>query len=90
LRFPIYGDGQETKDKVCEKYDYLGISKMYPDSINNISEIKNKFKDVECKCAEKIAKTLMTIPTHIYIGEKDKLNVSEVIKSFNSNFHYFK
>jgi dTDP-4-amino-4,6-dideoxygalactose transaminase len=53
---------------------------MYPDSINNIMEIREKFSGTQFKHAEVIAKTLFTLPTHKLIKEHDKVKICEGIK----------
>jgi len=82
LRFPLYMNHGRTKDNICNRYKYLGVSPMYPDSINNIMEIREKFGGSRCKQAEVIAKTLFTLPTHQLIKEYDKVRISELIKKY--------
>ena len=82
LRFPLYMNQGRTKDNICNRYKYLGVSPMYPDSINNIMEIREKFGGSRCKQAEVIAKTLFTLPTHQLIKEYDKVRISELIKKY--------
>jgi dTDP-4-amino-4,6-dideoxygalactose transaminase len=52
---------------------------MYPDSINNISEIKDRFKETSYGNAEWIAKSLVTLPTHVFTGEHDKARICEAV-----------
>jgi dTDP-4-amino-4,6-dideoxygalactose transaminase len=88
LRFPIYRNDPEEKEDLCKRYRHLGISPMYPDSVNNIPEIKGSFKNVRYECAERIAKTLMTLPTHILVNEEDKGRICEVFRiTYDSVFH---
>jgi dTDP-4-amino-4,6-dideoxygalactose transaminase len=53
---------------------------MYPDSINHIMEIGKKFTNMQYENAEMIAKTLVTLPTHISIEEHDKIRICEAVK----------
>jgi dTDP-4-amino-4,6-dideoxygalactose transaminase len=53
---------------------------MYPDSINHIIEIGEKFTNMQYKNAEMIAKTIVTLPTHISIEEHDKVRICEAVK----------
>jgi len=80
LRFPLYINNEITKDNVCNRYKYFGISPMYPDSINNIMEISEKFAGTQFNHAEVIAKTLFTLPTHKLMEEYDKVRICERIK----------
>ena len=82
LRFPLYMNHGSPKSSICNRYKYLGISPMYPDSINNIMEIREKFEGTQCKHAEVIAKTLFTLPTHKLIKEYDKVSICEAIRKY--------
>jgi len=83
LRFPLYVDHGSAKDNICNRYKYLGVSPMYPDSINNVMEIREKFVHMQCKNAEVISKTLITLPTHKLIKERDKVKICEEIKNIS-------
>ena len=89
LRFPLYLHHGNRKDHTCNRYRYLGVSSMYPDSINNIVEIREKFASMQYKNAEMIAKTLFTLPTHVLIKEHDKNNICEAVKKLPYNGCYF-
>jgi dTDP-4-amino-4,6-dideoxygalactose transaminase len=80
LRFPFYTHHGCLKDNMCNRYKCLGVSPMYPDSINNILEIREKFANKRYKNAETIAKTLITLPTHIFIEVHDKVRICEAVK----------
>ena len=82
LRFPVYRNGPKEKEDLCNRYGYLGISPMYPDSVNNIPEIKGSFEGVKYEGAERIAKILTTLPTHVIVHENDKEKICE---AFNKN-----
>jgi len=79
LRFPFYMHHGIEKDDICKRYKWLGVSPMYPDSINNISEIKDRFKETSYGNAEWIAKSLVTLPTHVFTGEHDKARICEAV-----------
>ena len=80
LRFPLYMRHESLKNNICNRYKYLGVSAMYPDSINNIFEIREKLGNTQYKHAEAIAKTLFTLPTHGLVTESDKVKICEAIK----------
>lgn len=80
LRFPLYMHHGSQKEDICKRYKFLGVSPMYPDSINHIKEIGEKFTNMQYKNAEIIAKTLVTLPTHISMEEHDKARICEAMK----------
>ena len=45
---------------------------MYPDSVNRIKELKMDSREGRYPGAERIAKTLLTLPTHILLKDKNK------------------
>jgi len=80
LRFPMYLNGNQSKDKLCESGNSLGISPMYPSPINEIQEIKEDFGNSKYACAERIADTLVALPTHVLLNEKDQWTISEAVR----------
>jgi dTDP-4-amino-4,6-dideoxygalactose transaminase len=79
-RFPIYLEGKASKEELCESGNRMGISPMYPFPIHRIQEIKEIFDRRDFKGAETISDTLVTLPTHILLNEKDKLMIREAVK----------
>ena len=80
LRFPMYLNGNHSKDELCESGNSLGISPMYPSPINEIREIKKYFGNSKYACAEMIADTLVALPTHVLLNKKDKWTISEAVR----------
>jgi dTDP-4-amino-4,6-dideoxygalactose transaminase len=80
LRFPMYLNGNHSKDELCESGNLLGISPMYPSPINGIQEIKEYFGNSKYASAEMIADTLVALPTHVLLNEKDKWTISEAVR----------
>lgn len=80
LRFPMYLNGKKSKDALCESGSSLGISPMYPFPVNEIREIKESFRNSKYACAEKIADTLVALPTHVLLNEKDQWTISEAVR----------
>lgn len=64
IRFPVYLKSEERKRELCTKYRFLGISPMYPAPVNTIAEIREIIEDHPVPSAARIAKTLVTLPTH--------------------------
>ncbi|PWB62050.1 MAG: aminotransferase DegT [Deltaproteobacteria bacterium] len=79
LRFPVYAGDKRSKKELCELGDLLGISPMYPSSINNIPEIRDDFHGTACPGAERIAETLVTLPTHAFLEDRDRTAVREAV-----------
>jgi dTDP-4-amino-4,6-dideoxygalactose transaminase len=72
LRFPVYANDPDGKARACGLYGDLGVSPMYPDSVNRIEELREYFGGSKYPGAERIASTLMTLPTHVLLTEDDK------------------
>jgi dTDP-4-amino-4,6-dideoxygalactose transaminase len=80
LRFPIYVEENLLKTDMDKDYGILGVTRMYPDSINNVKEIRHDCESRECYSSEKIAKNLLTLPTHPFLRQKDKDNICRMIR----------
>jgi hypothetical protein len=80
LRFPIYANEIGLKG-AYDHYRFFGVTRMYPDSVNNIKEIKSQYIGSDCKNAEKIAETLLTLPTHSLIRSRDRMNIFKIAKN---------
>ena len=79
-RFPIYLGGKSSKEELCESGDRIGISPMYPFPIHRIQEIKESIDHRSLGGAETISDTLVTLPTHILLNEKDKMMIRDAVK----------
>jgi dTDP-4-amino-4,6-dideoxygalactose transaminase len=64
LRFPVFFRDNPSKNAACDSNRHLGISPMYPRSVNGIREIQDTFVNASYPSSENIAKTLVTLPTH--------------------------
>ncbi len=71
IRFPLRVDDRKIRKKILNKGKRFGISKSYPDSINNIEEIKEHFLGKTFPNAKYIADHLITVPVHPFLKEKD-------------------
>lgn len=69
LRFPIYMKDAEAKSRVLGKCRHLGVSGMYPGSVAGIREIGGSVSAESCPVSERIAGTLVTLPTHRLVTE---------------------
>ena len=88
LRFPVYAKNPESKAQACDRYGALGVSPMYPDSVNRIEQLRDYFGGLEYPGAERIASTLMTLPTHVFLTDHDKGKIcnSHLIK-YTASIH---
>lgn len=64
LRFPVFLRDPRGKETACESFGHLGISPMYPSTVSRIREIRHHFGGSAYPSAEKIVRTLVTLPTH--------------------------
>jgi len=81
LRFPVYVSRRNpVKDNVREHCRFFGITRMYPDSVNNIKEIRDRFHGLSYRNSETIAQTLFTLPTHSLMRNQDKMNVCKIVR----------
>ena len=67
LRFPVYLKDEEVKKRICNEYRNIGISSMYPGSIDTIDEISGIVRNYFCPASGMIAKKLVTLPTHGFV-----------------------
>jgi dTDP-4-amino-4,6-dideoxygalactose transaminase len=82
LRFPVYANDPNGKSRACALYGNLGVSSMYPDSLNRIEPLREYFGRFECPGAERVASTLMTLPTHMIVRERDRDRICEVLEPY--------
>lgn len=82
IRFPVIIKTTDAVEKILylsEKMG-LGISKTYPDSVDSIPQIRNDNSPSNFATAHMIANTLITLPCHPMVREKDILRIAEVIR----------
>ena len=79
LRFPIYVNGNHLNVKDYEYYRIFGMTRLYPDSVNNIDDIRGYVIGEYCKNSESIAKNLLTLPTHALVQDRDIMNICNMV-----------
>ena len=79
-RFPVCLGEKTTKDALCGPGSVLGISPMYPGPIHKIRELTGSFGNSNFEGAEKTSVTLVTLPTHILLNEKDTKVIGTMVK----------
>ena len=82
LRFPVYANDREAKIQACELYGGLGVSPMYPGSVNRIADLRDAFGEARYPGAERIAQRLMTLPTHMIVREKDRDRICRALEPY--------
>jgi hypothetical protein len=88
LRFPVYANDPDGKARTCGLYGDLGVSPMYPDSVNRIEQLREYFGGSKYPGAERIASTLMTLPTHMLLTEDDKRKICHgPFRKYSASIH---
>ncbi|MBZ0155104.1 MAG: DegT/DnrJ/EryC1/StrS family aminotransferase [Alphaproteobacteria bacterium] len=74
LRFPLLTGSDRAREVLCvsSRERGLGISRMYPCPVNEISEIREQFSGRTFPSAKKAAETLVTLPTHPLLSARDR------------------
>ena len=81
-RFPIYVENHNIKNFLCEIGNVFGISPMYPYPIHEINEIKYNCNIIIFECSKIISETLITLPTHNLLKNKDLENICKIISGY--------
>lgn len=76
-RFPVYAGDKVSKDALCREGDMLGITPMYPSAVHRIPELRGCFDGLEFGGADRISDTLVTLPTHILMDDRDSESIGE-------------
>ncbi|MDH5570129.1 MAG: aminotransferase class V-fold PLP-dependent enzyme [Gammaproteobacteria bacterium] len=87
LRYPVVLNSSIERDKVfkiSEKIG-LGLSKMYPTTINKIEEIKDLFSGQDFPMANQLEECLITLPTHHWLTKSDKDAISKLIEGIDDD-----
>ncbi|MCP4267534.1 MAG: aminotransferase DegT [Candidatus Brocadiaceae bacterium] len=81
-RFPVVMNNFEEIQ--MDKMSRLGISKMYPDSIDHIPELNYHNID-SCPVAFAVSKKLLCLPSHIYIKKTTRQKIVKQLKKLVNN-----
>lgn len=86
LRLPLLLDSREERDRLfaLSQRSGLGLSPMYPTSVNTIEEIQEMVIDQTFPAAATVADRLLTIPTHHLLSEEDKMRILNVLNTSRS------
>jgi perosamine synthetase len=77
LRFPVVLPGRSARDRVLAEQDgpALGVSGMYPDTVAGIPQLRGRFDGLRFPEAERVAASLVTLPTHPLVSETDRTRI---------------
>lgn len=82
LRLPILVATPRERERIhsLSRECGLGVSIAYPAPINEIPEIRATFNGKRFPSARRVAESLLTIPTHHWLSEKDKRAIAELFR----------
>jgi perosamine synthetase len=82
LRLPLLVRDRQTRDRLLctARRKGLGISRMYPSSVDEIEEIRNWFRGRTFPRSRDIAGRIVTIPTHHLLSEEDRRRIVSLIR----------
>jgi dTDP-4-amino-4,6-dideoxygalactose transaminase len=82
LRLPVLMRSRQEKEAVCRMStdQGLGLSSMYPSSLQQIVELRDVLLSQQVPHAMMIADRLVTLPTHELLSENDRARICQVIK----------
>jgi len=80
LRLPVYANGAEGKALLCRRWGFLGASPMYPGPVHRIEEIRDRFAEASYPGAERVAATLVTLPTHVLVADSDRRRLCDALR----------
>jgi hypothetical protein len=81
LRLPVLLRDRETKEAVCRQSREVGagLSPNYPGTIQEIPELASRLASRECAGAQEVVDRLVTLPTHQFVQERDRLKIDRVL-----------
>ena len=81
LRLPVLLRDRETKEAVCRQSleEGAGLSPNYPDTIQEIPELSGRIATRTCPGAKDIVNRLVTLPTHQFVTEGDRLKICRIL-----------
>jgi dTDP-4-amino-4,6-dideoxygalactose transaminase len=82
LKLPVFLNTSEMKARLCAKSQEqgLGISPLYPTSIELIPELRQHLSDGSAPISKQVADRLVTLPTHHMVSAHDMHRVLEALE----------
>ena len=83
LRLPVLLRDRESKEAVCRqsREEGAGVSPNYPATIQEIPELASRLASRKCAGAQEIVDRLVTLPTHQFVTDGDRLKIDRVLES---------
>jgi dTDP-4-amino-4,6-dideoxygalactose transaminase len=83
LRFPLILPDEAAKRRLLNELDgaTLGITGMYPTSVGAIPQLQGKLSETRFPQAERLASTLVTLPTHALVTESDRTRICAAVNA---------
>ncbi|MEW8027527.1 MAG: DegT/DnrJ/EryC1/StrS family aminotransferase [Candidatus Thiodiazotropha sp.] len=87
LRYPVRITDELLREKLINDAKRYGITISYPNSINRLKEIEGFIVNPgRFEGAEQISEQLITLPTHVYINDKVKIDINKIINRYVSQY----
>jgi len=85
LRLPLMMANKKIKERLCALSEErgLGISPLYPKTIQEIGELKHHFKEEKFPGATKVAEHLVTLPLHYLLRQNDRRMICKTLEELN-------
>lgn len=89
LRFPVLLEGSGVKNRllVGQNGMALGMSGMYPATVAAIPELRGRLPETRFPEAERVAASLVTLPTHPLLSEADRDAVCALVNQAIADSH---
>jgi dTDP-4-amino-4,6-dideoxygalactose transaminase len=83
LRLPVLAEDEKCRDAILAAARALGagLGCMYPSAINEIDEIREQFVGESFPEASRIAKRLLTVPTHGLLNNRDQEKIRSLLRT---------
>lgn len=83
LRLPVMVRDREMKETVCRQSREVGagLSPSYPATIQEIPELAGRLAGRKCAGAQEVVDRLVTLPTHQFVTEVDRLKIGRILGS---------
>ncbi len=85
LRFPLVLGGRPVRDRILQEGKALGVSAMYPASVGGIPEIRGLLSQHRFPEADRVAASLVTLPTHPLVTEADRRRICDLVNASAAN-----
>jgi len=82
LRFPVRVADKDRRESLLRESDRrgLGVMPVYPASIDAIPEVRGMIEDTGFPVAARLAREIVTLPTHGYLTEDDIAKLTSIIQ----------